>query len=61
MTDVSDLFDDGDGRAYFAREVGPRFAGEATRFVDHTNDAVEGRDSSLGRREPDRAPHSWQF
>ena len=37
------------------------FAGEATRLAYGTNEAVEGRDSFLQRREPDWSPYPWQF
>jgi len=37
------------------------FAGEATRLAYGTNEAVEGRDSFLERREPDWSPYPWQF
>jgi naphthoate synthase len=37
------------------------FAGEATRLAYGTDEAVEGRDSFLQKREPDWAPYPWQF
>jgi naphthoate synthase len=37
------------------------FAGEATRLAYGTDEAVEGRDSFLEKREPDWAPYPWQF
>lgn len=37
------------------------FAGEATRFAYGTDEAVEGRDSFLQKREPDWSPFPWQF
>ncbi|WP_213815556.1 1,4-dihydroxy-2-naphthoyl-CoA synthase [Glaciihabitans sp. dw_435] len=37
------------------------FAGEATRLAYGTDEAVEGRDSFLEKREPDWAPFPWQF
>jgi naphthoate synthase len=37
------------------------FAGEATRLAYGTDEAVEGRDAFLERREPDWAPYPWQF
>jgi naphthoate synthase len=37
------------------------FAGEATRLAYGTDEAVEGRDSFLQRREPDWSPFPWQF
>ena len=37
------------------------FAGEATRLAYGTDEAVEGRDSFLDKREPDWSPYPWQF
>ena len=37
------------------------FAGEATRLAYGTDEAVEGRDAFLGKREPDWGPFPWQF
>lgn len=37
------------------------FAGEATRLAYSTDEAVEGRDSFLERREPDWSPYPWHF
>ncbi|WP_438354149.1 1,4-dihydroxy-2-naphthoyl-CoA synthase [Microbacterium sp. CJ88] len=37
------------------------FAGEATRLAYGTDEAVEGRDSFLQKRDPDWAPYPWQF
>jgi naphthoate synthase len=37
------------------------FAGEATRLAYGTDEAVEGRDSFLNKREPDWSPYPWQF
>ena len=37
------------------------FAGEATRLAYGTDEAVEGRDAFLGKREPDWAPYPWHF
>jgi naphthoate synthase len=37
------------------------FAGEATRLAYMTDEAVEGRDAFLGKREPDWAPYPWQY
>lgn len=37
------------------------FAGETTRLAYGTDEAVEGRDAFLERREPDWAPYPWQF
>lgn len=37
------------------------FAGEATRLAYGTDEAVEGRDSFLQKREPDWSPYPWQF
>jgi len=37
------------------------FAGEATRLAYGTDEAVEGRDSFLEKREPDWAPFPWQY
>ena len=37
------------------------FAGEATRLAYGTDEAVEGRDSFLEKREPDWSPFPWQF
>jgi naphthoate synthase len=37
------------------------FAGEATRLAYGTNEAVEGRDSFLEKREPNWAPYPWQY
>lgn len=36
------------------------FAGEATRLAYGTDEAVEGRDSFLEKREPDWSPYPWQ-
>jgi naphthoate synthase len=37
------------------------FAGEATRLAYGTDEAVEGRDAFLEKREPDWGPYDWQF
>jgi naphthoate synthase len=37
------------------------FAGEATRLAYGTDEAVEGRDAFLQKREPDWSPFPWQF
>ena len=37
------------------------FAGEATRLAYSTDEAAEGRDSFLQRREPDWSPYPWHF
>jgi len=37
------------------------FAGEATRLAYMTDEAVEGRDSFLQKREPDWGPFPWYF
>ncbi len=37
------------------------FAGEATRLAYGTDEAVEGRDAFLQKREPDWAPYPWQY
>ncbi|GAB3455924.1 1,4-dihydroxy-2-naphthoyl-CoA synthase [Kineococcus endophyticus] len=37
------------------------FAGEATRLAYMTDEAVEGRDAFLGKREPDWSPFPWYF
>ena len=37
------------------------FAGEATRLAYMTDEAVEGRDSFLEKREPDWSPFPWYF
>ncbi|NLG55853.1 MAG: 1,4-dihydroxy-2-naphthoyl-CoA synthase [Rhodococcus sp.] len=37
------------------------FAGEATRLAYMTDEAVEGRDSFLEKREPDWKPYPWYF
>ena len=37
------------------------FAGEATRLAYMTDEAVEGRDQFLEKREPDWAPFPWYF
>ena len=37
------------------------FAGEATRLAYATDEAVEGRDAFLEKREPDWAPYPWQY
>ena len=37
------------------------FAGEATRLAYGTDEAVEGRDSFLQKREPDWSPFPWQY
>src|SRR5665647_3741375 len=39
----------------------PVLAGEATRLAYGTDEAVEGRDAFLEKREPDWAPYPWQF
>ncbi len=36
-------------------------AGEATRLAYGTDEAVEGRDAFLEKREPDWAPYPWQY
>ena len=37
------------------------FAGEATRLAYGTDEAVEGRDAFLDKREPDWSPFPWQY
>ena len=37
------------------------FAGEATRLAYGTDEAAEGRDAFLQKREPDWAPYPWQY
>ena len=37
------------------------FAGEATRLAYMTDEAVEGRDAFLEKRDPDWSPYPWQF
>ncbi|MDX2376013.1 1,4-dihydroxy-2-naphthoyl-CoA synthase [Microbacterium sp. LRZ72] len=37
------------------------FAGEATRLAYGTDEAVEGRDAFLEKREPDWSAHPWQY
>ncbi len=37
------------------------FAGEATRLAYGTDEAVEGRDSFLEKRQPDWSPFPWQY
>ena len=37
------------------------FAGETTRLAYGTDEAVEGRDAFLDKREPDWSPHPWHF
>ena len=37
------------------------FAGEATRLAYMTDEAVEGRDSFLEKRDPDWSPYPWYF
>jgi naphthoate synthase len=37
------------------------FAGEATRLAYGTDEAVEGRDAFLEKREPDWSPYPWHF
>ena len=37
------------------------FAGEATRMAYMTDEAVEGRDSFLEKRDPDWKPYPWYF
>jgi naphthoate synthase len=37
------------------------FAGEATRLAYGTDEAVEGRDAFLAKRDPDWSPYPWQF
>ena len=37
------------------------FAGEATRLAYMTDEAVEGRDSFLQKRDPDWSPYPWYF
>ena len=37
------------------------FAGETTRLAYGTDEAVEGRDSFLEKREPDWSPYPWHF
>lgn len=37
------------------------FAGEATRLAYGTDEAVEGRDAFLGKREPDWSAFPWEF
>ncbi|HIY67029.1 MAG TPA: 1,4-dihydroxy-2-naphthoyl-CoA synthase [Candidatus Agrococcus pullicola] len=37
------------------------FAGEATRLAYGTDEAVEGRDAFLQKRDPDWSPYPWRF
>ena len=37
------------------------FAGEATRLAYGTDEAQEGRDSFLEKRDPDWSPYPWHF
>ena len=37
------------------------FAGEATRLAYGTDEAVEGRDAFLQKRDPDWAPYPWHY
>jgi naphthoate synthase len=37
------------------------FAGEATRLAYATDEAVEGRDSFLEKRDPDWSPYPWHY
>jgi naphthoate synthase len=37
------------------------FAGEATRLAYGTDEAVEGRDAFLAKRDPDWSPYPWHF
>ena len=37
------------------------FAGEATRLAYMTDEAVEGRDAFLEKRDPDWSPFPWQY
>lgn len=37
------------------------FAGEATRLAYGTDEAVEGRDAFLEKRNPDWSPYPWQY
>ena len=37
------------------------FAGEATRLAYGTDEAVEGRDAFLQKREPDWSPYPWHY
>jgi naphthoate synthase len=37
------------------------FAGEATRLAYMTDEAVEGRDAFLQKREPDWTPYPWHY
>ncbi|WOQ70100.1 1,4-dihydroxy-2-naphthoyl-CoA synthase [Microbacterium limosum] len=37
------------------------FAGEATRLAYGTDEAVEGRDSFLHKRDPDWSPYPWHY
>ncbi|GAY08914.1 1,4-dihydroxy-2-naphthoyl-CoA synthase [Pseudonocardia sp. N23] len=37
------------------------FAGEATRMAYMTDEAVEGRDSFLEKRDPDWSPYPWHY
>jgi naphthoate synthase len=37
------------------------FAGEATRLAYGTDEAAEGRDSFLEKRDPDWSPYPWHY
>jgi naphthoate synthase len=37
------------------------FAGEATRLAYMTDEAVEGRDAFLEKRDPDWSPYPWHY
>ena len=37
------------------------FAGEATRLAYGTDEAVEGRDAFLEKRDPDWGPYPWHY
>src|ERR671933_484549 len=58
-------FDGGFGSAYLARQVGQKyareifFAGETTRLAYMAEEAVEGRDAFLEKRDPDFSRFPW--
>ena len=55
-------FDAGYGSAYLAKMVGQQiFAGEATRLGYGTDEAAEGRDAFLEKRDPDWSRFPYHF
>ena len=53
---------DARGVSFLKDKMGQQvFAGEATRLAYMTDEAVEGRDQFLEKRDPDWSPFPWYY